>query len=113
MESEDSLIWKEIKKSSSLINRAGGNTISLLLWSKGKTLTKVQRRINFIVTSKNMDEKEFNVIDEGETEKNVRFDNTEVLKLKMEQDEECIALSLAEQQRVEGSRYFLAGGNSI
>ena len=56
MESEESLIWEEIKKSASSITRAGGNTITLLLWSKGRTLMEVQRRISFIVTTQNTDE---------------------------------------------------------
>ena len=53
MESEESLNWEEIKKSASSITRAGGNTITLLLWSKGRTLMDFQRRISFIVTTQN------------------------------------------------------------
>ena len=52
LESEESLIWREIKKSASAINKVGGNTISLLLWSKGKSLMEVQRRINLIISTK-------------------------------------------------------------
>ena len=51
MEREESLIWREIKKSASAINKVGGNTISLLLWSKGKTLLEVQRMIDLIITT--------------------------------------------------------------
>ena len=81
MEDEKSLIWKEIKKSASAINKAGGNTIWLLLWSRGKSLMEVQRRIDIIISMESMDE---------------------VAK----EEEEKLTLALAEQQRAEGSQYM-------
>ena len=49
MSSQKSLIWIAIRKAASDINKAGGNTIELLLWSQDRRLPDVQRRIESIL----------------------------------------------------------------
>ena len=109
MEDEKSLIWKEIKKSASAINKAGGNTIWLLLWSRGKSLMEVQRRIDIIILRESMDEEEFKRIEEED--RKIKLDSDIGKKSKMkeaeaEEEEEKLTLALAEQQRAEGSQYM-------
>ena len=54
MASNKSQIWLEIRAASSEINKAGGNAIELLLWSQGKHLWEVQRKIKFILEIQNL-----------------------------------------------------------
>ena len=48
-EEERVQVWGEIRKASRLINRAGGNTVELLLWSRGRSVRAVRRRIHRIL----------------------------------------------------------------
>ena len=43
------LVWAEIREAAGLINRAGGNPVELLLWSRGKSLSAVREEIRRIV----------------------------------------------------------------
>ena len=56
MASEKSLIWLEIKKAAPEINKVGGNAIELLIWSQGKGLAEVQRKIQGILETANLSE---------------------------------------------------------
>ena len=111
MDSEKSLIWKEIKNSASAINKAGGNTICLLLWSRGKSFVEVQRRIDFIISRESMDEEAFKRMEEEDWK--IKLNNDIDKKSKMKgcveaeaEEEERLALPLAELQRAEGSQYM-------
>ena len=42
---EKTLIWNEIKKAAPDITKDGGNPIEILLWSQGKTLDEVKRKL--------------------------------------------------------------------
>jgi hypothetical protein len=42
---EHVLIWNEIKKAAPDINKSGGNPVEILLWSRGKTLVEVKRKL--------------------------------------------------------------------
>ena len=107
MEDEESLICKEIKNFASAINKAGGNTIWLLLWSRGKSLVDVQRRIDFIISRESMDEEAFKKMEEEDREVKLDSDFGKKAKMKAEaEEEEKLVLSLAEQQRAEGSKYM-------
>ena len=48
-EEERVKVWVEIRKASCLINRVGGNTVELLLWSRGRSVSEVRRRIHRII----------------------------------------------------------------
>ena len=65
-----SQIWLEIRAASSEINKAGGNAIELLLWSHGKQLWEVQRKIKFILEIQNLSKEEVKT-KEGIEEKEV------------------------------------------
>ena len=118
MESEKSKIWKEIKSFASAINKAGGNTVGLLLWSRGKSLEEVQKEIEIIIaghggmigTSRgNSDPSSVNNNNEPDEKKLVIEGGEKAAKEK----EEKMVLCLAEQQRLEGSQYSIGGsGNS-
>ena len=43
------LVWAEIREAAGLINRAGGNPVEILLWSRGKSLSAVREEIRRIV----------------------------------------------------------------
>ena len=118
MESEKSKIWKEIKSFASAINRAGGNTVGLLLWSRGKSLEEVQQEIEIIIAGNrgmigssrwNSDPSSVNNNKEADEEKSLIEGGEKAAKEK----EEKMVLCLAEQQRIEGSQYSIGGsGNS-
>ena len=116
METDKSLIWKEIRSSSSRINKAGGNTIELLLWSRGRVIKEVQQRIEFIISTANMGEKKFLTIgsEENKREIQMRLEEYNTSKAKdmkeaeMKQEEKLIK-ALAEQQKIKCSQYFYPG----
>ena len=68
MASEKSEIWLEIKKAASEINKAGGNAIELLIWSQGKHLWEVQRRIQFVLETAGLSEEELRKREKAEGE---------------------------------------------
>ena len=42
---EHVIIWNEIKKAAPDITKSGGNPVEILLWSRGKTLEEVKRKL--------------------------------------------------------------------
>ena len=68
MASEKSEIWLEIKKAAPEINKAGGNAIELLIWSHGKHLWEVQRRIQFVLETAGLSEDELRKREDAEGE---------------------------------------------
>ena len=113
MESEQTLIWKEIRKFSSAINKAGGNTIALLLWSRDKSLLEVQVRIEDMIRDSvgGLGPAHSNRHQRGRNQ----FQPEEASDMgglsgdKKKEEEERMALCLAEQQRMEGSQYGFSG----
>ena len=105
--SDKSLIWLEIRKAAPAINKAGGNAIELLIWSQGRHLREVQRRIKFILETANLGDAEVRkreAIEEqemlefrkkSEVEKNVRYKAEEMEVEKME------SVYIGKQQRRE------------
>ena len=73
MASEKSLIWLEIKKAAPEINKVGGNAIELLIWSQGKGLAEVQRKIQGILETANLSEEELRNRELLEEEKHLKF----------------------------------------
>ena len=75
MASEKSLIWLEIKKAAPEINKVGGNAIELLIWSQGKGLAEVQRKIQGILETENLSEEELRNRELLEEEKHLKLNS--------------------------------------
>ena len=73
MASEKSLIWLEIKKAAPEINKVGGNAIELLIWSQGKGLAEVQRKIQVILETESLSKEELRNREVVEEEKHLKM----------------------------------------
>ena len=75
MASEKSLIWLEIKKAAPEINKVGGNAIELLIWSQGKGLAEVQRKIQVILETESLSKEELRNRELLEEEKHLKLNS--------------------------------------